>query len=553
MTSMARKVTILLLFFLSLWNLPLCGSNPQFTASVNPTTVYEGEVFEITFTLDREGWGELQLPKLDGFQRISGPSRSFQTSIVNGVVQQRTAHTYRYRANEAGEHTIGSAYLQVNGMRLKSVPLTLLVLEKGEEETAADRDIFIRVSTSCDTCYMGQQIVADLELYTTVGITDYTLLSEPQFRGLQKYNYRNLRNFRTTRDTFQNRIYNKHVVYRFILSPQFPGSFGGESFDFRVVEEDRDSRWGGFFRMGGKTHYLSTEIPEIVVLPSPPMAPEDFNSLVGDFHLRSRLDTEEVRTGELLTLWVRLSGNGDLKAMSTPSIQIDGGASVADIQLLEETSREHLGRLQNSREWNILLRADEVGTTAIVPKIVAYNFETDSFYTLSPDTLFLTIVKGDQDGTATGWQGISGDNHTDGASDNWWYSPVAIIGVTALGISLAVLLFLFFTPRSRRKVVKLTKEEEFARAIKNARKIKNTQPKEYFARVLHALDIFISRSIDLPMSEWKDHLIKTQLSYVYPQKKADAIVKLREKLIKGTYGFQSFEEGEIEYWVKIIL
>lgn len=553
MTSMARTVTILLLFSLFLWNLPLYGTNPQFTASVNPSTVYEGEVFEITFALDREGWGELQLPKLDGFQRISGPSRSFQTSIVNGVVQQRTAHTYRYRANEAGEHTIGSAYMQVNGTRLKSDPHTILVLENDDDEAAADRDIFIRVSTSCDTCYMGQQIVADLELYTTVGITDYTLLSEPKFQGLQKYNYRNLRNFRTTRDTFQNRIYNKHVIYRFILSPQYPGSFGGESIDFRVVEEDRESRWGGFFRMGGKTHYLSAEIPEIIVLPSPPMAPEDFNSLVGDFHLRSRLDTEEVRTGELLSLWVRLSGNGDLKGMSTPSIQIDGGASVADIQLLEETSREHIGQLQNSREWNILLRADEVGMATIVPKIVAYNIETDSFYTLSPDTLFLTIVKGDQDGTASGWPGNRGDNNTDGASDKWWYSPVGIIGVTALGISLAVLLFLLFARKSRREVVKLTKEEEFARAIKDARKIKKTQPEEYFARVLHALDIFISKSIDLPMSEWKDELIKTQLSNVYPPKKTEAIVNLREKLIKGTYGFQSFEEGEIEDWVKIIL
>ena len=523
---------------------PVKGAEPEFRMEIQPDAIYEGEVFEVSLTINREGWGQLTLPELPSFQRVSGPTRSIQTTIIQGRIENRTTHSYRFRAAKSGEFIIPPAVLIKDGRELRSNSATLVVLDRSDDHPDLSGDIFLRVSTSCDTCYMGQQIVLNLELLTTRGITDYSILQDPPLQGLHKHNYHNLRNFRPTRDTFQNRIYQKHLLRRYILTPQHPGLFSSETFELRVVEEDPDSRWGGFFRMGGESHYLSAMVPDILVLQAPPHAPETFNHLIGEFRMNSYLEENELHTGELLTLRIRVNGDGDLKAVHSPEVEIMGGLSIADVQLADESSREYGGKLEHSREWNILLRGDHSGEVAVIPQVTAYHPEADSFYTLRPDTLHLMVKEGD--GVSRGSNGFltRGDEDLHPVVE-WWVNPRILIGLTALGVG-AALFFLLFYRRNGKPSKSLTSEEVFLQSLRDAKKIQNSRPKEYCTQVLHALDYYISQSIDLPMSRWSEDRLKTSLLKRFDTEKSEAILELRSNLIRGTYGYSVLETAKIE-------
>lgn len=520
----------------------------ELEVSVNPSTAYINESFSLTFTLNHRDWGAFQLPDLDGFKILSGPSRSYRTTIVNGRMLQKTSYTYRLKAERTGNLTIGSATMQVNGKTLKSQPITVMVLEVDERGADTEQDLVIRTSLNCDTCFTGQQIIMDVELYSRTRITDFAILSDPEWQGLKTRRYFNLQNFGVERDTLNNRIYNKRVIRRYILYPQLAGTFSPVEIDIRVIEQDRDG--GGmrsFFRGGGKPHYITISTPEIFVLPSPPNAPEGYNGLVGDFHLSAKAAESNVTQNDLLSMELTLRGNGDLKSMSIPPLNIQGGLSVADVQLEEEDISEYRGERIALKRWQILLRADSVGNAQIQPYVVAYQPQSDSFYTVSTEPIPISIQTASH---STGSQSIS-----NGEKDHpFWKSPWFMIGIPVGAIALGIALF-FLLGKPVKGLVrkKLDPGQKLRMEVKRAKETSIGDNKNYAIAMLQALDNYLSSSISLPLSRWREDTLEKELNQFFSSEKSQTILSLRNKLVKGSFGYQAFSREEVEQAFQSIL
>ena len=534
------------LFFLSLFFITsfvkVFAQELQFSAEINPSTVYEGELFELSFSVNTNQWGDFFMPDLDGFQRISGPSRSSQTTVVNGVMHNKTTLSWRFRATTEGKFTIDQGILEMAGETLYSNPVELLVISAKTPSQRADRDILISVELSCDTCYLGQQIIADLYLYTTKSITDYSILSAPDFSGFGSKSLTNLRNFRTIRDTLDNRIYNKHLLRRYLLFPQITGTFEIGEFDLRIVEQDRDSRWGGFFNIGGEIHYLSGKVPPLTIISEPPSAPAEFTSLVGNFQLAGKYQQGELRVGELINMRVVMRGDGDPAQMRIPPIEINGGLSVADVQFESEQTDEIRGKLRFIREWNVLLRADEPGWASAFPYLIAYDIETDSFYRVSGDIMRVEVLPSEEGGMVSAWQGANKNmNGSKGIVNTAWFKY-------GLPAGLLILAALFFIAFKRRRGAELAKSEAdiFREELLRISKRKFVDQKSHYAVVLQALETFLVKLTQLPMSEWNNEVLEKRLIQVFPQKKSEELLEIRKSLINSAYGYYPYEGEELE-------
>ncbi len=535
-------LTLVLFFFNIEAPRSIVAQNLNFTATANPSTIYEGEIFELSFAVNSNQWGDFFMPEMDNFQRISGPARSSQTSVVNGQVSHTTTMSWRFRATSAGEYTIDQGVLEMNGQRLTSNPVEILVLPQSAEMQAASRDILIKAEVSCDTCYVGQQIAVDLYLYTTKSITDYSILSAPDFDGFNAKRFGNIRNFRTTRDTLENRIYNKHLLRRFILFPQMPGDFEFEGFDLRVVEQDRSSRWGGLLSVGGEVHYLSGSVPVITVVSEPEGAPEGFTGLIGDFQIAGRFSPVELREGELTAMRLVLRGDGDPAQMRLPQIELSDGVSIADVQFENEQIEEFRGRFRYNREWRVLLRADEAGWATAYPKITAYNVEKDSFYQVFGDTLRLQILASEGGELVLGRD--DGDT-TAGSGGGFFSTPLAKYGIPTALVLLSLIFFLAY----RKRNISVTEKNEFEIFRDDLDKIGETQfsdQKSHYTAVLHALESFLVKITGLPMSEWNEADLKEKLTAVAPEKASLDLLQIRQALINSAYGYYPYEGDELE-------
>ncbi|TVR89535.1 MAG: hypothetical protein EA411_02105 [Saprospirales bacterium] len=542
--------TVLLLMVLSAVVPVRLFGTVQFEAQVNPDAVYAGETFELSFSLTGADWGEIDLPDLSAFERVSGPAMAIRTTIINGRMERVATHTYRLRAMDEGTFTIPEARMFADGKIFTSSAVQVMVLHR-EEHAPTDPPFLAKVSLSCDTCYVGQQIALDLVLYSRVPIADYAVMEEAELTGFHSRRYRNLRNIRSGRDTLDGRLYNTRVLARYILFPQHRGKFGGEHFELRVVEEDRDPRWRGMFRLRGEVHYTRVKIPEFTVLSAPPNAPEGFDGHIGDFEISTVYREHQLKQGELWPVSVIVRGDGDPASMRPPAFALSEGLVLADIRLQRDDVTERGGGLRTTREWQALFRTDSAGLATIDPYLITYQVDLDTFKKIRGERINAFVDPGDplaeREGEAvapTVDEDLS--RHRDGI-------PIWVV-YTGLPVLLFIgfVFYLFF----KNKVTGDTApegKEALLKKLKQAATLSGESEKSQCAKVLDALDQYILHLIKVPMSEWEEDLLRRHLVEELGADRSEKLLVARKRLTAVVFGNRSEKRKDISRLINDLL
>lgn len=84
------------------------------------------EIIEVTFELNAK-YDSIDLPDLEGFKLIGGPSKNSSVSIQNGEKTIRESRTYRLRPIESGRLKINSPTYFIDGKRIKGKPAKVKV------------------------------------------------------------------------------------------------------------------------------------------------------------------------------------------------------------------------------------------------------------------------------------------------------------------------------------------------------------------------------------------------------------------------------------------
>ncbi len=145
----------------------------SFEATVNRTTVPEGETFVLT--LDLKDIDSNTSPDLSGLAKdftTFSVSNGYRTNIINGAVSKSRQWNLVLMPNQTGSLTIPS--FEVAGYKTK--PITLNVVPAGSEDqlvsSQADNSPKFKMTGNVDntTPYVGQQINYQLKLYDAGGL-----------------------------------------------------------------------------------------------------------------------------------------------------------------------------------------------------------------------------------------------------------------------------------------------------------------------------------------------------------------------------------------------
>jgi len=172
-----------LFFFLTICTISI--AQISFVANTDAKQVIENGYFQITFTLNNAKGNNFKAPSFKNFKVLNGPNRSMSTTIINGNASQKISYSYSLQPNKVGKFTIAPATIVANGKRMKSnaVKVEVIKASAANKNAAAEQQLFVKAEIDTNLVYLGQQLVVDYKLYTTVNIENHDIAFEPEYQG----------------------------------------------------------------------------------------------------------------------------------------------------------------------------------------------------------------------------------------------------------------------------------------------------------------------------------------------------------------------------------
>ncbi|MEO6960778.1 MAG: BatD family protein [Puia sp.] len=192
----------------------------------------------------------------------------------------------------------------------------LSVLRENERPLSKIRaNLFVKVSSSKTTCFVGEPILVTYELYSALQ-NESEIDRLPSFAGFAVLEL-SVVNEQVVYKTIHGRSYRAFHLRQFQLVPQQSGRLTIDSLTVNNVihyriPPDSDRHYSGIV--------ASTPLTiDVRALPSE-KKPPDFSGVVGHFQLSVSVDSQRIAAGETNTLHIAISGSGNFIALSQPDI-----------------------------------------------------------------------------------------------------------------------------------------------------------------------------------------------------------------------------------------
>lgn len=409
-----KKILLLLALFIGI-------VYPQtFTASVNNTTVAEGEPFEVSFTFqgnDISSLNNFVPPNFGGLKPMSGPNQSTSMQIINGNVSASRTFSYILVASSVGKFTIGSASIDYKGEKLKTDPIQISVIkgsprQKEEKQNAEvntreiSENLFIRAVVDKNKAYIGEQVTVTYKLYTRLNIAAQISISKlPQYVGFWAEELETARTLSFTTEVIDGKRFNVAVLKKAALFPTQSGALEVSPFELTVpiaVRKNRnlDNFWDSFFNDPfNRQEIYEYQAKSNVVRVNVSSLPEDgkpvnFNGAVGKFNISASIDKEELKANEPFNLTVKISGIGNITLLQMPAFELPSGIEKFEPKLNEVINRG--AKVSGTKTYEYLLIPRAAGSREIKPIEFSYfDPEIKKYFTIRTSGFNIKIDQND--------------------------------------------------------------------------------------------------------------------------------------------------------------
>jgi hypothetical protein len=298
--------------------LPSIGhSQPlQARASVDPPVLSVGQTAAYRIEIpNTNSLPNLNAPRIDGLEFGSQPSTGSQTSITNGVVTTQASLSWTLRATREGRYTIPGQTLTWRGQTLTVPAVTLEV--RPAAEVARNR-FSLELQLPDTPVYVGQSVPAILRLYVRRGI-QFQLETLPELAS-DRFVHTPLSTRPVQTMAERDGLPFTVVVWEVVLTPIEAGTLQLQFQSPLRYETGRRERDFFFDRPVYETLALQSPALSLQVLPLPPNPPAGFMDAIGTFSAGLKLDSNQLRVGEPLTLELTVRGEGNFERMRAPEL-----------------------------------------------------------------------------------------------------------------------------------------------------------------------------------------------------------------------------------------
>ena len=387
---------LIVFFSLTIFSIPLLAQDASFEASTDARELVENEYAEVTFTLKNAQGNNFQPPNFKGFNVLSGPSRSNRMTIINGQRSQEMSFGYTIQPKQRGTYTIGPASIKVGGKTMKTKPISIKVVKakKVAKGAANGQEVFVRVEVDTTDVYLGQQIMVNYKLFTSVDVDNYDILEETEYPGFFAHDVRRF-NSSTLREVVDGVQYVTKVLKRVALFPQQTGLLNIDPISIRIgVVVGKRKRSSFFFN--NQVRHVNVRTNEVAIkvrnLPTP--QPDNFSGAVGNYDIAFNLGRNKITTDDAVSIKLAIRGDGDIKRLQPPSIAVPAEFELYEPKVLEEQSTERGGLLSGYKQIEYLMIPKRPGQYQIAPAFSYFNPDSAKYITLQPNVFDITITQG---------------------------------------------------------------------------------------------------------------------------------------------------------------
>lgn len=392
---MSRLRPLLFVFIIfNFWT--IVTAQVSFEASTDAKQVVENGYFQIIFTLNNAQGRNFKAPPFRNFTVLNGPSRSMSTTIINGNASQKVSYAYSLEPKKVGQFKIAPATMAVNGKTMRSNAVTIDVIKASAASKGAsiEEQLFVKAEIDTNLVYVGQQLVVNYKLYTSVNIENYDIAFEPEYQG---FFARDIRRFdsRNVREVVNGVQYTTKILKRIALFPQQTGLQTIEGMTVRlgvVVGNKRPNSF--FFNNQIKPVNVQTNPLEINVKSLPQPIPPTFSGAVGKYAMNSYVDKTNITTDDAIAIKLTIQGNGDIKRLQPPKLDFPSVFEVYEPKVLDEISQEVGGILKGQKTMEYLALPKQAGNYQIKPAFTYFDTDSAKFITLVPNRFRINVRRG---------------------------------------------------------------------------------------------------------------------------------------------------------------
>lgn len=395
----------ILLLFLVIASTPLALLRGQgsvsFEASADARQITRESYVDVAFTLKNADGINFQPPSFRDFIVVSGPSRSVRTSIINGQVSKEESYIYTLQPRRLGRLSVGAATIRVKGKTLNTSPLSIEVTQS-RKASRGQEEVFILAEASATEAWIGQQVILDYKLYTTVNVESFNILEEADYQGFYAQDVRRY-NGRIIREVVNGVQYVTKILKRVVLFPQRAGVLEIAPLNVQVgIAKDDGRPRGFFFTPEVKRIPVSTSPVAIKVAPLPANPPTSFSGGVGAFRMFSSIDRSAATTDDALTLRITIGGSGDIKRVQAPALEAPESFELYEPKVVEESSLEDGEGITGKKVFEYLLLPREAGNFQLRPAFTYFNPDSSRYITVNETVYDISIRPGTGRGQVAG-------------------------------------------------------------------------------------------------------------------------------------------------------
>ena len=401
---MKLRFYIFLFFWItSISNLKAQENSVSFEAILSKKSLGINEKLRVDFKMNKDG-DNFTPPNFTGFKVVGGPNQSVSNMWVNGKRTFSKIYSYFLRPIKKGSVTIGQATIEIDNKIYKTLPVKISVSESvsiskdpSDPNYVVNENLHLVAEVSNISPFLNEGISIIYKLYYSpqINVTNVGEIETPEFENFWSQNIK-IPRLQIERGSYKGDNYNFVTWKKIVLYPQKSGKLEvlPLSLDVSVdVPTNRRDFFGNrIYNQVSKKVTAGKRSINVKVLPL--NAPESFNGAVGKFDIKLKTNKTELNASESLQATVKVSGNGNLKLFSTPSIKVPSSLEKYDPEYNEKVSTNLTG-MKGFISNTYTLVPQFQGKYPIKPvEFTFFNPKSNKYETIYSDEIIINVLEG---------------------------------------------------------------------------------------------------------------------------------------------------------------
>ena len=399
----SRIFFIVLISLLTITRLTSQEESVNFEALVSKKTLGLNENLRVDFKMNKDG-DNFNPPSFEGFRVVGGPNQSVSNMFVNGKRTFSKTYSYFLSPLEKGLITVGQATIEINGKIFKTLPVEVNVSESVEISKDPNDPNYIvnenlhlvaEVSNPKPFLNEGISIVYKLYYSTQINVTNVGEIETPEFENFWSQNIK-IPRLQIERGSYNGESYNYVTWKKTVLYPQKTGRLEilPLSLDVSVdVPTNRRDFFGNrIYSQVSKKITAGRRVIQVSELPD--NAPSSFNGAVGDFDIELTTTKTDLNASESLQATIKISGKGNLKLFSPPSIEAPSSLEKYDPEYTENVSTNLAGMNGNISNTYTLVPQFQGKYPISSVDFTFFNTSLKKYETLKTKEIIVNVLEG---------------------------------------------------------------------------------------------------------------------------------------------------------------